>query len=107
MGKSMYMNTENMKSLADSFNQKIKSLNGIYSDINTKMKDLDGTNDIWNGEKQKVFSQYLQLSLNKYPQNIKKLEEFHTFLVNTIENYEKEDNDLNKEINDNQDNFDV
>ncbi len=107
MSKSMYMNVENMRNLTDLFNQKITSLKEIYSGIDTTMKELDGNQDTWKGENQKLFKETFQKTLDTYPENIKKFEDFYTFLKNTIDEYEATDDNFNKDINTNQDSFDV
>lgn len=104
---SMYMETNNMKLLADKLNKDIVALKDIYESINTRMKEIDGSSDAWNGENQKLFFDTFSTSLNKYPKNIEKLEDFHKFLVNTINDYETRDSDINKEIENGDDRFDV
>ena len=108
MSNSMFMNdTNTMKALAESLDKKINSLNEVYQDIDNKTKVLDGSNDIWKGDDQKLFYESFSLTLDKYPKNIEKLKEFHKFLVDTINEYEKRDSDINKDIDKNDDRFDV
>jgi uncharacterized protein YukE len=101
------MNVENMRNLTDLFNQKIAALKEIYDGIENSTKELDGTQDVWKGENQKLFKDTFQKTLDTYPANIKKFEEFQIFLKGVIDEYENTDKDLNKEININQESFDV
>lgn len=104
---SMYMNTDNMKLLADSLNSKIIALKEVYQSVDSRMKELDGSNDTWKGENQKKFYETFSTSLDKFPKNIEKLEDFHKFLTNTIKDYETRDSDINKEIDNGDDKFGV
>ena len=104
--ESMYMNVENMKTIVNSFKGKINALNEVYKDIELKNKEIDGSCDTWKGDNQKKFQQFFSQTINKYPKNIDKLNEFYSFLVKTIENYEERDQDINRDI-DSKDEFDV
>ena len=106
-GRSMYMEPEKMKELAKSFDDKVKELETIYNEITEKYKEIDGSNENWQGDSQKKFyDYYLQIS-SKLPENIKKFKEYHDFLVNTINDYEQRDKDISNDLDKHEDNFDM
>ena len=107
MSKSMYMNVENMKLLAESLNKKIESLSEVYLNIVMKTKVLNGSSDVWRGDNQKRFFDSFSTTLVKYPKNIEKLKEFRQFLLDTIDEYENKDNTLSTTIDNNEEMFDV
>ena len=105
--QSMFMNSDNLKALANQLNTKINAIESCYSEIRKSVKEIDGTNDNWKGNNQmKFYNYYFNLSKN-FPENVKRLNDFHTFLLNAIKSYEERDKDISTDIDNNADNFDV
>ena len=103
----MYMNSENMKALATELNNKIIEMENCYSNVEKYIEQIDGSNDNWKGNNQVQFYNYVSLLAKEFPENIEKFKEFHKFLVNTINSYEETDSDMNKDIDNNESNFNV
>ena len=53
--KGMYINSDGLKSLTAQLRNKIDSIKDCYSNMNTIIREIDGTNENWQGEKQKKF----------------------------------------------------
>ena len=105
--ESMYMNSDNMKAIASQLKEKIDQVESCYSNIRKSVKNIDGTNDNWKGDNQmKFYNYYFNLS-KAFPENVKKLNDFYYFLVNTIKSYEERDKDIDKDIDNNADNLKV
>lgn len=105
--QSIYMNSENLKSIANKLNEKINEIDKCYSDIRKGVKEIDGSNDNWKGNNQiKFYNYYFSISKN-FPENIKKFNDFYNFLLNAINSYENRDKAIDKDIDNNSDNFDV
>ncbi len=105
--KSMYMDSEKLKTIAEKFKKKIEELEECFSAINDKVKELDGSSETWKGEKQRKFYNSYTLLANDFPTNIEKFNEFYEFLCNTIREYEKKDSSINKDVDVNVDNLDM
>ncbi len=105
--KSMYMNSDKLRDISNQLNSKIRELSNCYNAVNDRVKELDGSNETWKGEKQKKFySAYTLLSSN-FPTNIDKLNEFHDFLCGVIKEYDERDSTINKDVDVNVDNLDM
>lgn len=104
---SMLMNSDNLKTIANQLNQKIAAIENCYSEIRKCAKEIDGSNDNWKGDNQMKFYNYYFTISKSFPDNIKKFNDFYTFLVNAIKSYEERDNDISKDIDSNADNLDV
>ncbi len=105
--KSMYMDSEKLKVISDQLRNKIKELNDCYNAINNKVRELDGSSDVWKGDKQKKFYTSYTLLSNDFPTNIDKFNEFHEFLCNVIKEYEERDASISKDVDVNVDNLDM
>ncbi len=106
-GRSMYMEVDRTKELAKSFEDKIKELESVYNEITEKYKEIDGSNENWQGDSQKKFYDYYSQISSKLPVNIEKFKEYHTFLVNTIADYEQRNKDISDDLDTHEENFDV
>lgn len=105
--QSMFMNPDEMKTIASRLKDTINSIENCYSDIRKSVKEIDGSNDNWKGDNQmKFYNHYFLLSKN-FPENMKKLNDFYTFLINVINSYENRDKDISNDIDKNADKFDV
>lgn len=104
---SMYMNTDEMKTLVSKLNDKINSLNSINEELKSKCTEIDGSSDSWKGDNQELFYGYLKQILDYLPKDIEKLKEYHTFLNETVENYEQRDKDISKDIDNLEERLDV
>lgn len=107
MASSMYIDCEKLKELAIRLNRKINDIENCYSEISKNAGQIVGTNDIWKGNNQVQFSNYLVSLADRFPDNLDKLKEFYSFLINTIKEYERRESDINNDINSNIDKFDV
>lgn len=105
--KSMYMNSENMKALAIRLNEKILAIENCYSEVKRNTLQIDGSNDYWKGNNQKMFYDYYSSMVDCFDENLEKFREFHKFLVSSIEEYEETEKDIGNDIDKNADNFDV
>lgn len=103
----MYMNSENLKVFTSKLNQKINDIETCYSEIKKYIGQIDGSNDNWKGNNQTKFYDYALLLSKEFPANVEKFKEFHTFLVNTINEYEETDSDISSDIDKNTENFNV
>ena len=106
-GRSMYMDVDRTKDLASSFDNKIKELETAYNELTEKYKEIDGSNENWQGDSQKKFYDYYSQISKKLPENIKKFKEYHAFLVQTISDYEQRNKDISDDLDTHKDNFDV
>lgn len=105
--KSMYVNSENLRTISLKLKGKIKEIEDCYNDIDRIVKDIDGTNDNWFGNEQKIFyNNYMDMA-KEYPKNIEKLNEFYQFLCGVISDYEERDKSISNDIDVNADNLDV
>lgn len=107
INKNMYMNSENLKVLANKLNEKINSIEDCYSEIKNCVEQVDGSSDSWKGNNQEKFYNYATSLSKDFPTNIDKFKEFYTFLVNTINEYEETDSDICSDIDKNSNNFEV
>lgn len=107
MANSMYMDSEKLRADSTNLKNKIKEIEECYKAIDDIVKNIDGTNDNWFGDEQKLFYDYYLKLSKEFPKNLEKFNEFHTFLCGVIEEYEERDNDISKDIDANADNLDV
>ena len=105
--KGMYINADRLKSLAAQLRTKIDAIKSCYNDMNTVIREIDGSNDNWQGEKQKKFNDTYVVLSSEYGPNVDKLEEFYTFLCGVIREYEERETDINKDIDNNDKNLDI
>lgn len=103
----MYINSDGLRNIIVRLRQKIDSIKQCYSDLNKIVRDLDGSNDNWQGDNQKKFYNIYTVLSSEYEPNVEKLEEFYEFLCKVVADYEKREKDSEKEIDDNEDNLDV
>ena len=105
--KSMYMQSENLRSISVKLRNKINEIEECYNNINEIAKNLDGTSDNWVGDEQKIFwTKYLEIN-KEYPKNLEKFNEFYDFLCGVIREYEEKDKNISSDIDVNADNLDV
>ena len=104
---SILINSDNLIQLAYQLKQKIRDIETCYNEVKTNMREIDGTNENWQGEDQKIFYETLTYLTNKYEKNIGKLTEIYNFLCKTIDNYEKRDETFGRDLDRNNDNLDM
>ena len=105
MAKEVFMDTNNLSLLAFSIENKIEEIDEIYKAIDSKLKSIDGTNNIWKGKSATAFVNLYQSVVKDFIPTIEELEKYNLFLASTIENYEKIENNLNEDIEKNSENL--
>ena len=103
----MYVNTTNLKAIIVQLREKIDSIKRCYDDMNNIVKDIDGSNDNWKGKNQQKFNNIYTIISSEYPEDVQKLEEFYSFLCKIVSDYEQRENDINKDIDNNEQNLDI
>ena len=105
MSSGICISWENLNSSVELLNQKINEIDRVYKEMNDLYKELDGTTNTWVGENQKRFYQtYMDLS-SKFPKNVEKFKEFHTFLGNVRDSYRNSDSTVKASADDSSDNL--
>jgi len=105
--KNIDIKTEGLELVVSLLNEKIKTIEEIFSDIDKKMKMIDGTSDVWQCDSQDVTYKSYKTISKTFPNMVEQLTSYKLFLEKTIDNYKKGEADINKEINDNENNLDV
>jgi len=105
--KSMYMQSDDLKAISEKLKNKIKEIENCYTSINETAKNLDGSNENWFGDEQKLFWNKYTCINKKYPENIEKFNEFYDFLCMAIREYEESDRNISSDIDRNANNLDV
>ena len=103
----IYINSDNLIQLAYKIKNKIKELQSCYDSITTRMREIDGTTETWQGIEQKKYYDTLTYLTNKYALNINKMIEFYNFLCKVIIDYEKRDETFGKDLDRNAENLDM
>ena len=103
----IFLNYDNLVQIAAELKQKIDSIESCYRAVKEEMKEIDGTNNNWQGEDQKIFYEALENFTSKYDDNINKLNEIHKFLCTIIDNYKTRDENFEKDLDRNKDNLDM
>ena len=105
--KNIDIKTDGLELVVSLLNEKINSIEEIFNDIDKKMLKIDGTSEVWQSTSQDaVYKSYKTIS-NTFPNMVEQLTSYKLFLEKTIANYKKGEADINKEINDNENNLDV
>ena len=86
---------------------KIKEVAESYNDVVITMKEIDGSNENWQGEDQKLFYETLEYITKKYEGNMSKLTELYNFLCKVINDYENRDENFGKDLERNAGNLDM
>ena len=73
----IYLNYDNLIQLAYQLKIKIKEINSCYESIETNIKQIDGSNDNWQGEDQKEFYEIFDFVKGKFDKNVSKLIEIY------------------------------
>lgn len=103
----IYINYDGLVEVSSLLKQKINGIESCYNSIKEKIKDIDGTNNNWQGEDQKIFYEALLTLTNRYEDNINKLNEIYDFLQKIIDNYQTRDKTFEKDLDINENNLDM
>ena len=91
MSSGVCISWENLNSSVNLLNEKIKEIDRIYKEMDDLYKELDGTTNTWVGENQKKFYEAYSNLSSRFPKNIEKFKEYHTFLGNVRDSYRTSD----------------
>ena len=84
------INTNEFENALGSIETKVSEIKDIIKAIDKEMSLIDGSNSIWKGKAQDiVYTRYKEIS-GKYPEFETKLDDYVTFLKNTVELYKQE-----------------
>ena len=94
----MEINKDELLNTINSLNTKKEELETIYREIEEKCKVLDGTDDVWKSDTQKIIFSYYENIRKEFPDVVLKFQDFSNFLSKTLENYENYDNGVNSDV---------
>ena len=107
MANKVYMDTDALDLINFSIEEKTRALDNIYKELDNKLAILDGQDQTWKGKAQEAFYEHYTGVSSHFPDIIDQLNSYVLFLAETIENYEKRDQAMDKDIDDNKNNLDV
>ena len=98
---------DEMRLIISKLEDKIKNLEGIYSELDNKLKAIDGTSDIWTGSaREAAYEKYTTISKN-YLGTVNQIKALKIFLENTLNNYLNSDKKINESIENNKEELDI
>jgi len=104
---NIYLNITEMEQRIIEIDNNIFKLENIYNELNSKMKIINGPNELWDSDTQKKsYDKFLNL-LDVYSNSINQMKSLKVFLKDTLNSYRNSENKLNDTINSNGDNLDV
>ncbi len=104
---NILINEEELASIISKLDERIKKLEDIHNELDSKVKDIDGSSEIWSGETQKkAYDNYLEYSKD-FTNSINNIKSLKIFLENTLNNYLNSDKKINDSIDKNEDNLDI
>lgn len=108
MSKTARISTSEFESKLGSIETKVQEIKNLISSIDNEMSKVDGTHiTIWSGKAQEIlYSHYKNVS-NKFPNIEKRLDDYITFLKNTVELYKEEEKTLENSVNNNEDDLSI
>ena len=107
MEQSIVINSEGFSNSINSFEIDVKKVEEKLNNITNIMKEIDGQNETWKSKVgTKVHEKYTEIE-KKFEEINKELNNYQTFLKTTLEDYKREENKLEKSIEDNSANLDV
>lgn len=103
----IFINSDNLINISEQLKGKINDIEKCYNSITSYMKEIDGTNENWQGKDQKTFYNALERLTNRYDSNMDKLKEIYNFLLKIIDDYETRDENFGKDLDRNANNLDM
>ena len=107
MKSNLSMNTESLASITSELEKKVVEVKEIFNNIDNKMKNFDGTSDVWRGKTQDALYKSYQTISKEFPIIIEQLDNYNKFLRTTIENYISAENNIDDSIDASSDDLDV
>ena len=92
---------DEFRSIINDLDKEITNLENTYNDIKTKGQKLDGSNDMWNSETQKVVYNYYKSVSDKFPSNIERFKSLSEYLKTTLNNYIEGEKSIDKDVDTN------
>ena len=92
---------DEFRSIINDLDKEITNLENTYNDIKVKGNTLDGSNDIWNSETQKVVYNYYKSVSDKFPSNIERFKSLSEYLKTTLNNYIEGEKSIDKDVDTN------
>ena len=101
------VNVDELTKIITKLDSKISELETIYGELDTKLKVIDGSSDIWSGNTQKnAYDNYLNISKG-FQNTLNQVKSLKIFLQTTLDNYLNSDKSLNENIENNKEKLDV
>ncbi len=107
MASNIYMNTSNLSLVAFSIENKIKQIDDLYKEVKNKLDSIDGSSTTWKGKSASAFVNLYQNVEKDFSTSVEELENYNLFLTNTIDNYERIENSINEDIDNNEENLKI
>lgn len=108
MSKTVKIITPEFESKLSSIETKVQEIKDLISSIDDEMSKVDGTHTtIWSGKAQDILYNHYKNVFGKFPNTEKTLDEYITFLKNTVELYKQEEKTLETSVNNNEDELSV
>ena len=101
------LNFDNLLILRDQVEKKIIDISSCYDSIKRKLPIIDGTNNAFQGEDQRIYYDAFEMITDTYEFNVDKLKEIHKYLCDAIDSYEEEEKGREKNIDKNSENLSV
>ena len=102
MSNTVKISTPEFESKLGSIETKVQEIKDLISSIDDEMLKVDGTHiTIWSGKAQEILYNHYKNVANKFPNIEKRLDDYITFLKNTVELYKEEENTLGTSVNKN------
>ena len=92
---------DEFRSIINDLDKEITNLENTYNDIKTKGQKLDGSNDMWNSETQKVVYNYYKSVSDKFPSNIERFKSLSEYLKTTLNNYIEGEKSIDNDVDTN------
>jgi len=104
---SIIIKEQEFRDIINNINKEIDNLEKIYEEINNKAKRLDGNDEMWKSDTQKVVYDYYVSISKDFPSNINRLKSLSSYLNTTLENYINEEKGIDKDIDEDASNLSI
>lgn len=107
MENAISIDAEALNEVISSLESKLATMTEIYDSLNNKLELLNGESDVWKGPSQEETYEYYKEISSRFPDTLKRLDDFIEFLKGTVQNYQNEDDSIIKDLEINENNLSV